>query len=234
MENETEQIFEEQLKKLPKQVVDFLTSAEWSIDAEKIASNHNLSREESAAFEGEITLVLLGLTHPDEFTGILKKHLGLESSVAETLAKEVDEKIFATIRPALVEFFGELEEVPAEEPVATEEVATVALPVAPKAPQRTWEKELDIAPDNLPTNEEPESFLPPIPPKNTTRTENETPNWDITPAHPFEEKMKKVFTAGQQSMGELSLGPITPQAPASQNDKPAAPLHTDLYREPIE
>lgn len=103
-------------------------------------------------------------------------------------------------------------------------------PTAPAPTPRIWEREPDIAPDNLPTDEGPESFLPPIPQKPLEATD-EVPSWDITPAHPFEEKMRKVFTAGQQSMGDLTIEPATPQIAPPDTSRT---YHADPYREPIE
>lgn len=228
MDNETTQIFMEQLGKLPSTVVDFISSSSWDADLDEIGSMYNLHEEDLVKFKQEVTLVLAGLIHPDEFRGTLEQEVGLQGAVLDAIVSATEEKIFAQVRPALMEFF---EQESSQYESQTEELQT-AQPAQEitRAPQRVWEKEPDIVPDNLPTDEEPESFLPPIPPK-APKAEADIPSWDITPAHPFEEKMKKVFTAGQQSMGDLTIEPATPQVAPPDTTRT---YHADPYREPIE
>lgn len=119
--------------------------------------------------------------------------------------------------------------VPVQLPMNNDQTPNV--PPLPLAPFRVWEREPDIAPDNLPTAEETEPLIPPIPPKTTTSS-NESP------AHPFEEKMKRVFTAGAQSIEDLSIEPSLPQSAPASTPAPALttprPATFDPYREPIE
>ena len=106
----------------------------------------------------------------------------------------------------------------------------------------------DIEPKNLPVKKETESFLPKLIPKIPT-TESE-------PIHPFEEKMKTVFTSTSAETGNIALvplekittiAPILPeqnsgeQAPQAQTNTPRATpvpstgnLRHDPYREAIE
>lgn len=235
MNNETQKIFEEQLVKLPAVVVDFISSTNWDADLNEIGSMYNLHEEQLGNFKQEATFVLAGLIHPDEFRGTLEKEVGLQGSVLDAVVDATEQRIFASIRTALVEFFEQEEiEVDNEEIEVDSETAEIQkVPPAqeiPRAPQRVWEREPDIAPDNLPTDEEQDSFLPPIPQK-PPKADAGVPSWDITPAHPFEEKMKKVFTAGQQSMGDLTIEPATPQVAQPDTSRT---YHADPYREPIE
>ena len=54
------------------------------------------------------------------------------------------------------------------------------------------------------------------------------PNENVETIHPFEEKMKQVFTGGKQSMGDLTIS-----QPARPTLAERGPSH-DLYRESIE
>ncbi|MFZ2303874.1 MAG: hypothetical protein WAV98_03755, partial [Minisyncoccia bacterium] len=97
---------------------------------------------------------------------------------------------------------------------------------------------LDIAPDNLPTSEEPESFLPHLISKPSNLGVSLPSSSD---AHPFEERMQAVFIAGRQSMDDLTIepppahAPVTPLVPAFPNIPPSPRIyHADPYREPIE
>lgn len=224
MYNATEKIFEDQLLKLPAVVVDFISSTTWDAGLDEIGSMYNLTEEDLNRFKRETTLVLTGLVHPDEFHSTLEHEVNLHGSVLDAIVSATEEKIFAPVRPALIEFFE-------QEASETAEIQNVShAKEILRAPQRIWEREPDIAPDNLPTDKEHESFLPPIPQK-PTKADTDVPSWEITPTHPFEEKMKKVFTAGQQSMGDLTIEPATPQV--TQPDTTRT-YHADPYREPIE
>ena len=229
MDEETEKIFKDQLKKLSKEVHDFILSTSWDTDADEIASMYNLSEEEATAFKREVTFVLAGLVHPDEFKDVLGQEVITNRAVLDAIVANVENKIFAPIRPALVAFFEkEVEE------IAKKELEKIALEEKePEAPQQTqsetpkvWEKTPDVAPDNLPTAEGDESLLPPIPLKFGSEEGPQT--------HPFEEKMKKVFTAGQQSMGELAIEPPRAESSSTQTPNPPRIYHADPYRETIE
>lgn len=235
MNTETQKIFEEQLVKLPTVVVDFISSTNWDAELDEIGSMYNLYEEQLGNFKQEATFVLAGLVHPDEFRSTLEEEVGLHGSILDAVVDATEQRIFASIRPALVEFFeSESTEKVTDTPEQVGIIETIpthtSLSTPAPAQFRTWEKEPDIAPDNLPTDEEPGSFLPPIPQK-PPKADAGVPSWDITPAHPFEEKMKKVFTAGQQSMGELAIEPSTPQVAPPDTSRT---YHADPYREPIE
>jgi len=222
MDNEADQIFIEQLEKLPSTVVDFISSTDWDSYVDEIGSLYNLSEVDLSDFKQEVTLVLAGLVHPDEFKETLEKEAGIEGPVLEALVANVENKIFAPIRPALVEFFekearndaeqtqSNMEETPMA-PVSSS-VVSGQMSNVPRMP--------DVAPDNLPTNEESESFLPPLLPKNPN-LETQRPSEEVVlPTHPFEEKMKKVFTAGQQSLGDLAIESSAPPLSGWMKPKP--------------
>jgi len=233
MTNEIQQIIIEQIGKLPHEIVVFLSSSEWGTAADEIVSLYNLPKEESSSFKREVSLVLAGLTHPDDFRNILGNEVITNRAVLEPIVASVEEKIFSPIRPALIKFFdGESSQAAVEEvPPVSELQSAVSgqLSVVPPVSRMP-----DIAPDNLPTNEEPESFLPPLLPK-PPNLETRRPSEEVAlPAHPFEEKMKKVFTAGQQSLGDLAIEPSTQPLSATQAPKSPPIYHADPYREPIE
>ncbi|MBI5401028.1 MAG: hypothetical protein HZB12_02860 [Candidatus Yonathbacteria bacterium] len=257
MNNETEQIFTEQLGKLPKEVVDFISSANWDTDLDEIGSLYNLSEEELSNFKREVTLVLAGLVHPDEFGSMLEQEVGIHGAVLDAIVNATEQKIFAPVRPALIEFFESETRNDAEQTQTAAEEALVAptspsvvsgqLPVVPHIPPIPLVPNVppasrmpDVAPDNLPTGEEPESFLPPLQPKSPNLGVELPSKLPSKPAHPFEEKMKRVFTAGQQSMGDLTLEPAPPsESTQPQILVPTAPTsarvyHADPYREPVE
>lgn len=249
MDTETQQFFSEQIGKLPSDVVSYLSTSSWSSDLDEIGSLYNLSQDELSSYKREVILVLLGVVHPDAFMDALKKEVGIKGAVLEALVLNVEKKIFVPIRPSLIKFFESEAGITTPQPdTVTPQITNedVSLPETPMegetfvlpetsvtpAPQseivRPWEKSPEIIPDNLPTEEDTEALLPNLIPK-TIQPEPVTPTPETETGHPFEEKMKKVFTAGQQSMGEFAIEPVEPQTPK------APPIyHADPYREPIE
>ena len=212
MDNETEKIFADQLRKLPEEVTSFLSSAGWEESINEIGALYNLSGSDLYGFNREVTLVLLGIVHPNALGGMLEQEVGVTNrAILDALVANVEDKIFAHIRPALIEFFqSELdknEAVEEEIPVGVEE-----------DPSKDQEKSVDTAPDNLPTGDIEEPLFPPIPAKTTVSPVVEGP------IHPFEEKMKMVFTAGQQSLGELTLETPAPEPGGLRVGEPTA-LH---------
>ncbi len=243
MQTETEKIFTEQLGKLPPEIIDFISSSNWDTDIDEIGALYNLSPEETTQYKREVTLTLVGLVHPDEFKETLKQEMGMDGTFLDTIVATTEQRIFAPIRPALIAFIEaeDAKEIPEREGVSTPtDGADVGLPekallqnevpiipglVPPPAiePEKVWAKTPDVAPDNLPTGET-ESFLPNLTPKQAN-VETDVPHEDVPP---FEEKMKRVFTAGQQSIDELAINTPNAQPVATR------PYHADPYRESID
>lgn len=229
MENETEQIFKEQLGKLPSTVVDFVSSTNWDADLDEVGSLYNFSEEKLTYFKREATLVVIGLVHPDAFGDMLKQEVGIkDTAVLEGLVANVEKKIFAPIRPALIEFF---------EKEASESEGR-------KSKVESDAQTPDLAPDNLPTEETAESFLPKLTPKIIMPS---LANQEQEAVHPFEEKMKEFFTAGQKPVSNATVesarqnfpqenlgGQAIPQTFTPQAPKTPPPYGADPYREAIE
>ena len=238
MDNTIFQDIKAQSQKLPQEVRTFIASSGWDKTIEEILTKFNLSEETQGIFRNEVLLVIVGIVHPDEFRGELADQLGAYDENTDSIASEIDEKIFAPIRPALIAFFESEQSKEGgeeEKAVSAPSEALLAPPApviqpAPPAPPRVWEKTPDIAPDNLPTEETTESFLPNLTPK----TVSQTPSDGV---HPFEQKMKQVFTGSIPANGDLVLetpSPSPTQTLPEQKLVAQAPRPADPYREPIE
>lgn len=239
METETEQIFKEQLGKLPAEVVDFISTASWEEDLDEIGSLYNLSEKEQSDFKREVTLVVAGIIHPDAFSETLEQEAGIKGAVLEAVIKAVEQKIFASIRPSLVDFLekearagekGKIEEAFTPKETTTEEHLIRAPDVAPDNLPITEDAEalLPLVPFRLGDEESAEPLMPPIPLK--TKSEQST---DVS-SHPFEEKMKQVFTASIQPMVVPEGAKAVPLAPVSIGSTIQPLPRVDPYREPIE
>lgn len=242
MDNETQKIFEEQLVKLPSSVVSFVATSNWNDELDAIGSMYNLDPDQLWAYKREVSLVLAGLVHPDEFGTVLSEETGMQGGVLEAIIIATEQKIFAPIRADLVDFFVKEINENNEQVAAQEETKEApAAVVTPTQPVRAPAQQ-SPAPENVPFAPEPEPFIPPITPKMEVPVAPTTPQIPAQPAaqqiytppmpsiiepvinpapqqnniiqpHPFEEKMKQVFASAEQKIVDLSLPPVPPPAP---------------------
>ncbi len=205
MDNETLTILQEQLLKLPKSVVAFLATPNWNEDLDAIASMYNLDEEQVSNFKREVALVLAGLVPVDEFGSALQEELGLKGAVLEAVVNATEQKIFNSIRADLVSFFENETNSSEEQPAPTPETTEKNVPVEPEAPAMFKNV---VAPENLPIAPEVEPLIPPIEEKVGNRVYTPEPQQPKIEPHPFEEKMKQVFTSGQADPDSLVLEPV--------------------------
>lgn len=247
MNPDIENILRRQAQVLPDEVREFIARADWDRAVGAVSERFQLSPENASTLQTETILVLAGLVHPNEFKEALKGELvEVDPVVIDTIAAEIGVAVFAPVRAALEEFFAMQEE--AEETAESqksnvesggeEENIVERGEVSSYAPSRSLEKMPDIAPDNLPTGEEVESgkskvengedapLMPKLTPK--MRPSDDVEAVESGETHPFEEKMKKVFTSGGADIRNLELPPIgsVPVTPR--------PSVSDPYREPVE
>lgn len=246
MDQDIENIFGQQAEVLPDEVRRFVASGEWEGPLDGIIAHYNLSEDDADSLRTEISLVLTGLVHPNEFRSALGEEIkGVDSVTLDALAAEIGVGIFAPIRPALERFFVEQEEGEEVESEAAKEVRQEVRPpnatggrtsesevAPPTVSPRSLERMPDIAPDNLPTGEiqsqalEEKPLIPPLKPK--MRPADDAEEVESEDVHPFEEKMKKVFTGGTADMGDLALSPTPPSQAVTSR------AINDPYREPLE
>ena len=91
---------------LPEKVRNRILSNDIEFASQEIGAAHKLSAEKSLDLEDEIMSILLGETHPKEFVGNLSSKLSISSEEAVSVAKEVNEIIFAPIKKELAEMHG--------------------------------------------------------------------------------------------------------------------------------
>lgn len=229
MDTDIETIFSRQAEILPTEVRRFVASGEWERGLSDVTARLGLSEDNTDSLRTEIALVFAGLVHPDEFRSVLTSELeGLDSATLDALTGEVEANIFTPVRPMLERFFAEQEEaestaVEQEEtqpPTTQQEVASPPPPILPAA-----ERMRDVAPDNLPTGEIQSQDLeePPLMPTIKPKTRPSDDVSEAEPVHPFEEKMKNVFTGGGADISNLEISPTPPSQ-----------VSTDPYREPVE
>jgi len=129
MDPEVQKIISDQLKKLPKNVVDAIVSVDYKTKLQEITRRQKLLIDQAGKLEMETTLVMIGLEPLADFIANLQRELSLPIMRAKEVASDVSESIFKPIRDSLyamnqeIENDTENEEVPEEkkpfEPLAT-------------------------------------------------------------------------------------------------------------------
>ena len=252
MNEELLKIAQYKIPKLPESVRNVFLSDKTTTSLSEIKTGLGLSEDQGFDLNTEIMFLLLGLSSPKEFPQTLKEDLVLNEMLLKTLLRELDEKILEPIYPDLVRFYEQEQaervkmeteankEKPTEVKISAEKEILQKQEPTPAVEQkgRQWEKVPDVAPDNLPTEQEfmleqsDNSFIPKLTPKTTPQTFEPQVVPEETP-HPFEEKMQKVFTAGAPAMENFELENAVKEKPKSVITT-ARPAAHDPYREPIE
>ncbi len=238
-------ILQKQAEALPSEIRKYVVSGEWEQKITAITQKFNLSEETASVLGREVMLVLAGLVHPGVFRGEFASDINdLDDTTINAIVSEVVSSVFQPILPILEKFFKEQDSTPEPEfePQKEKEKITIPAPPSLVETQRVWEKKPEVVPDNLPTGEvviqnimsiRSENNIPsltaPLPDEQIL---NNTQNRDGQ-THPFEEKMKKVFTGGMVDRGGLVLDQKSVNDSVLPNILSRRPAH-DPYREPIE
>lgn len=229
MNEELKQLAQEQIPKLPEKLFRVFQDPQTTKCVEEAAQFLNLPVDKADKLDLEITLLLLGLTNPQSFPGMVGAQLDLDDASREKLLGKLEQDLLNPIYGDLMRFYDEDQKL-----LKSQEASEVPAPTqVPPQPKVVIPKMPDVAPENLPTSTTPEEqpdFLPNLTPKiPEAGPELEIPP-QTEPPHPFEEKMQKVFTGGAPVMDTLKI-----EEP--QNSKPAfdiTRIKHDPYREPIE
>ena len=108
----------ERFKKLPEDVKEAMFSVDTVQIMQEIGEKNKLMIDKIGELADETGLVMLGLTHPNEFISHLAERLGVERDIAKEIAEEINTKVFFPIRENLKKIHG----------IAPAEVSEPALP----------------------------------------------------------------------------------------------------------
>jgi len=101
MDNETQKIITEQMKKLPKDVVEAIISVDYQAKLQEIAKRQRLMIDQAGKLEMETTLVMIGLEPLADFIGNIEREFNVNTTRAKEIAVDVSENIFKPIRESL-------------------------------------------------------------------------------------------------------------------------------------
>lgn len=96
----------DRLDTLPPQLRDAVFSSENADKLFEIGKHHELMIDKFGEMTHETGLLMLGVTHPDEFVGNLATRLEVDKAKAKTIADDINREIFAPVREHLRAMFG--------------------------------------------------------------------------------------------------------------------------------
>lgn len=102
----TPQEFREHFQKLPIHLRNAISSTETSNIISDIAQKHALLIDKTGELAAETGLLMLGITHPNEFVGNLAERLQVDRAAASKIADDINQQIFAPVREHLRAMFG--------------------------------------------------------------------------------------------------------------------------------
>lgn len=142
-------------KNLPDEIKDAVVSVDTARALQTIGEKYALRIDKIGELADEAGLVMMGITHPDNFTKNLMKRLELPEEKVKEIVKEVNEKIFQKIREPLkkIQSQEEIEEKPEkiqkrEETPQTEGQTEKVPPDIP-----SYQQDEGNIPANLPTGD---------------------------------------------------------------------------------
>ena len=101
MKNFTEEQIAQMYDNLPEDLKDAIFGLEMNEIVEKIGRENQLNIEQIGDLANETGMVMLGVTHPNEFIGNLTERLEVDKEKARAIAQEINEQVFKKVRESL-------------------------------------------------------------------------------------------------------------------------------------
>ena len=101
MKNFTEEQIAQMYDNLPEDLKDAIFGLEMNEIVEKIGRENQLNIEQIGELANETGMVMLGVTHPNEFIGNLTSRLEVDKEKARAIAQEINEQVFKKVRESL-------------------------------------------------------------------------------------------------------------------------------------
>lgn len=103
-------IIAEHMKTLPKEVKDVVVGFDWLQTLQDISARYKLNIEQQGVLGTEVTMSILGIIHPDEFSHELRNSLHIGKEETENMIVDINEKIFRPIRAKLIGVYNKNQE----------------------------------------------------------------------------------------------------------------------------
>ncbi len=230
MNKYTTQQLNDLYQKLPEDLKEIIASVDSTAIIQEIGKDHGLHIDQLGELGSETGYVLMGITAPTQFVTNLTSRLKIDRLIANTIANDINEKIFSKVRESLKKIQTENKEIG---PTAKE--ILTGIPAQPGS-----QIHQQIKDETLSAIEKPESVVvtskfpgtatsaPKINPVITQYQKNQP---ITTPAaiNILEEKMKNSINIPKSETVVKNLPTDTPVRLSQIKSKPA----TDPYRETL-
>jgi hypothetical protein len=94
---------------LPSELQKVIISSDYQTKLFEIAKKHKLTYDKLGQIELETTMVLLGMTPPDEFKADIHEQLGVSDEVLNNIVRDLNDQIFLPIRESLIGVYSQEE-----------------------------------------------------------------------------------------------------------------------------
>ena len=148
MDPETEKIIKKQLEILPEEVKKVFVDPKIDEQISEVGKNFNFDDEKIGILQMETTLLMLGLTNPDEYPNELKSRLGIENQTINNIVEKIKIVISPKIIEKLKEIYKKTENEQLEEKNKFSEKTKGEMALLPKGKQEVinslnWEKTIE-------------------------------------------------------------------------------------------
>ena len=148
MDPETEKIIKKQLEILPEEVKKVFVDPKIDEQISEVGKNFNFDDEKIGILQMETTLLMLGLTNPDEYPNELKSRLGIENQTINNIVEKIKIVISPKIIEKLKEIYKKTENEQLEEKNKFSEKTKGEMALLPKEKQEVinslnWEKTIE-------------------------------------------------------------------------------------------
>lgn len=215
MKNFTEEQITQMYENLPEDLKDAIFGLEMNEIVEKIGRENHLNIEQIGDLANETGMVMLGVTHPNEFIANLAERLETDKEKVRAIAQEINEQIFKKVRDSLRKIHNIREGVEQEDKIQ-DKVSPLGNSQGEILKDKASREEIlkEIEKDHI-----KESEVPDIMRGNT---------------NPFEEKMKEgVLIAPVEEKHYIEEKPKLAVLPKAEKPK-SKYQGFDPYKEPIE
>ncbi|MEK7569425.1 MAG: hypothetical protein AAB500_00840 [Patescibacteria group bacterium] len=101
MDEETIKKIKERYDMLPESIKEIIMSSNYQDTLIELGKKYNLNVGQLGILERETTMVLMGLTNPDNFQTEIIREMDVDAERGRQIVKEINEEIFARIRDLL-------------------------------------------------------------------------------------------------------------------------------------
>lgn len=202
---------------LPTELQQVILSSDYQMKLFEVAKKHKLTYEKLGQLELETTMVILGMTPPDEYKAEVAEQMNLSGADLDNVVMEINEQVFQPIREKLMGIYSE-EEVKKGEEFA--QVTTNPNAVVEKTPIQKSPAQAPLSMAGVPTST-----------TNIENTKQEIPVAPPKPAAPID-PYREIPDATPVVNGPASPLPPTPQTTgATPVSTPVTGINTKLTDE---